>query len=170
MGPLASSFSTGSLIQPLIITLKTHRQQTVELTWMRAISSPSRLQLSCWSSSFYGNAFCYIVVWKTLVFIVITTQLFSLLCDRTVTLLWNCNNFALLLQQRWHYWVKGTSHMQHHQGNPIYHNMSLIQTRPPSRGPTAPCRGHSLITSAPHCSNHCWVSQPLVIHDCDGVY
>jgi hypothetical protein len=28
-----------------------------------------------------------------------------------------------LLQQRWHYWVKGTSHMHHHQGNPICHSI-----------------------------------------------
>jgi hypothetical protein len=55
MGPLASSFSTGSLIQPLIITLKTHRQQTVELTRMRPVSSPSRVQLNCLLPSFYGN-------------------------------------------------------------------------------------------------------------------
>jgi hypothetical protein len=46
------------------------------------------------------------------------TRMFSLLRHYgTVTTL-----HYQLLQQRWHYWVKGTSHMQHHQGNPICHN------------------------------------------------
>jgi hypothetical protein len=91
----------GSVSQWKFITLKVqyttinYNTSNTRPTSARPISSRSSPRLGCWSSSFYGNAFCYIVVWNTLVFIVIRTQLFSLLRDRTVTLLWNCNNFAL---------------------------------------------------------------------------
>jgi hypothetical protein len=65
-----------------------------------------------WLRSFYGN------VSVTLLY---GTLVFSLLrYYGTIATL-----YYQLLQQRWHYWVKGTSHMQHHQGNPICHNILL---------------------------------------------
>jgi hypothetical protein len=75
--------------------------------------------LFTWKLFLLWKRLCYTVVWNTVVFIVIRRRLFSLLhYYGTVTTL-----HYQLLQQRWHYWVKGTSHMQHHQGNPICHNI-----------------------------------------------
>jgi hypothetical protein len=81
--------------------------------------------LNYWLQSFYGNASIYILVLLQQ----IHCYVFCLDCclEASVWLLYYYGTVTTLhyqlLQQRWHYWVKGTSHMQHYNyfaGNNCY--------------------------------------------------
>jgi hypothetical protein len=114
-----SNFSRILAHVQLLLVLEHNPQITLRTQWVRPMSSRSRTQLLI--PILLWKRVCYIVVWNAGVFIVIGKRLFSLLrYYGTVTTL-----HYQLLQQRWHYWVKGTSHMQHHRGNPVCHSMFI---------------------------------------------